>query len=117
MAIHRIDIDSMDFSDIVEPGGKLPPVHPGEILREEFLAPLEMSANALAKALHVPTKRIAAILNEDRGITADTALRLARYFGGRAEFWMNLEKNYELQLAARENLPRIRREVEPRAEG
>jgi len=78
---------------------KLPPVHPGEMLREEFMAPLGLSANALAIALRVPTTRIAEIANERRGITADTALRLARYFSMSPEFWLNCQKRYELEMA------------------
>lgn len=77
------------------------PVHPGEILREE-LDVLEMSANSLAAALGVPGNRIAAILNGQRGITADMALRLSRYLGTTADFWLNLQKSYELRLAERE---------------
>src|SRR3982751_7023875 len=70
--------------------------HPGEMLREEFLKPLGLSANQLALDLHVPATRIGQILKGKRGITADTALRLARYFGTSPGFWMNLQKNYEL---------------------
>jgi addiction module HigA family antidote len=75
------------------------PVHPGEILREEFLRPLDMSANALAQAIGVPANRISAILSGERGVTADTALRLARAFGTSPEFWLNLQQAYELRLA------------------
>ena len=89
------------------------PVHPGEILREE-LDVLEMSANALAAALGVPGNRITAILNGQRGITADTALRLSRYLGTTAEFWLNLQKSYELRLAEREAGKQIEETVIPR---
>jgi addiction module HigA family antidote len=75
------------------------PVHPGEILREEYLAPLNMSANRLAAALHIPTNRVTEILAERRGLTADTALRLARALGTSPEFWLNLQKTYELRSA------------------
>jgi addiction module HigA family antidote len=78
---------------------KLPPIHPGEFLREDMLKPLGMSANALALALRVPATRIAEIIKERRGISADTALRLGRYFGMTAEFWMNWQKRYELETA------------------
>ena len=78
---------------------KLAPIHPGEILREEFMAPLGLSSNALAKAIGVTTARINEIVRERRGITADTALRLARYFGTDAQSWMNLQQRYDLQLA------------------
>jgi addiction module HigA family antidote len=78
------------------------PIHPGEILREEFLAPLDMSANRLAAALEVPANRITEIVAERRAITADTALRLARAFDTTPEFWMNLQQAYELRSAERE---------------
>jgi antitoxin HigA-1 len=90
------------------------PVHPGEILREEYLAPLEMSANALAGALHVTPGRINDIVRERRGITPDTALRLARYFGGDAQTWMNLQLMFDMKIAERDLARRIEREVEPR---
>lgn len=75
------------------------PVHPGEVLREDYLKPLEMSANALAKQLHVPASRINDIVLERRGITADTALRLSRFFGGDAQSWLNLQTAYDLRTA------------------
>jgi antitoxin HigA-1 len=89
------------------------PVHPGEILREE-LDVLEMSASALAASLGVPGNRITAILNGQRGITADTALRLSRYLGTTAEFWLNLQKSYELRLAELEAGKQIEKTVIPR---
>lgn len=88
------------------------PVHPGEILREEFMAPLGLSANALARALHVTPARINDIARERRGITADTALRLARYFGGDAQSWLNLQTAFDLRLA--EQSVELR-DIEPRA--
>ena len=87
-------------------------IHPGEILREEFLVPLSLSANALAIALGVPAPRINDVVRERRGISADTALRLARYFGTSAEFWMGLQADYDLRTAeglAGDMLARIRR--------
>ena len=75
------------------------PVHPGEILREDFLKAMELSANALAKHLHVPASRINDIVLERRGITADTALRLNRFFGGDAQSWLNLQTAYDLRTA------------------
>ena len=75
------------------------PIHPGEIHREEFLVPLEMSANRLAEALGVPTNRITEIVGERRSITADTALRLARALGTSPQFWLNLQQTYELRVA------------------
>jgi len=77
-------------------------IHPGEILREEFLIPMEISANALAIALQVPAPRINDIVRERRGITADTALRLARYFGSSAEFWLGLQDDYDLKIRQKE---------------
>ena len=74
-------------------------IHPGEILREEFMKPLNISQNALAIAIRVPAIRIGEIVNEKRGITADTALRLGVFFNTTSEFWMNLQSNYDLQTA------------------
>lgn len=91
------------------------PVHPGEILREEYLAPLKMSANALAKALNVPAPRINDIVRERRGVSADSAMRLARYFGGDARSWLNLQSAYDLRVAEIENAKRIAREIVPAA--
>jgi len=90
------------------------PVHPGEMLREEFMKPLEISINGLALELHVPVTRVSQIVNERRGITADTALRLARYFGTSADFWMNLQKEYELVLTRHKSLKMIERQVRRR---
>ena len=87
------------------------PVHPGEVLREDYLVPLEMSANALAKALNVPAPRVNDIVRERRGVSADTAMRLARYFGGDARSWLNLQAAYDLRVAELENARRIEREV------
>src|SRR5450432_673396 len=75
------------------------PVHPGEVLREDFLKPLGMSANALAKALSLPAPRINDVVRGRRGISADTAIRLARYFGGDARSWLNLQTAYDLRVA------------------
>lgn len=90
------------------------PVHPGEILREDYLVPLGMSANALAKALHVPTPRINDIARERRGVTADTAMRLARYFDTTPQFWMTLQAEYDLRVAQIERAEQIDKEVIPR---
>ena len=91
------------------------PVHPGEVLREDYLVPLNMSANALAKALNVPAPRVNDIVRERRGVTADTAMRLARYFGGDARSWLNLQAAYDLRVAEIENARRIEREIDPAA--
>jgi len=95
------------------PKNGMRPVHPGEVLREDFLIPLGMSANALAKALSVPAPRINDVVRERRGVSADTAMRLARYFGGDARSWLNLQAAYDLRVAEIENSKRIEREVEP----
>ena len=88
-------------------------MHPGEILRKEFLKPMGMSGNELARHLHVPAPRINDIVLERRGITADTAVRLARFFGMSEEFWMNLQLQYEVR-AARQRLRRTIRKIQPR---
>lgn len=75
------------------------PIHPGEVLREDYLKPMTLSANALARQLHVPASRINDIVLERRGITADTALRLCRFFGGDAQSWLNLQTAYDLRVA------------------
>ncbi|MGQ0578841.1 MAG: HigA family addiction module antitoxin [Betaproteobacteria bacterium] len=89
------------------------PVHPGEVLREDYLVPLNMSANALARALNVPAPRINDIVRERRGVSADTAMRLARYFGGDARSWLNLQSAYDLRVAEIDNARRIEREIVP----
>lgn len=91
---------------------KIAPVHPGEILQTEFAEPLGLSQNELARRLKVDTRRINEIVNGRRGITADTALRLSRFFGNTADFWLNLQKRYELQVAE-DRLEDVLREVEP----
>lgn len=88
---------------------KLKPVHPGEILKEDFMAPYGLSSNALAKAIGVTAARINEIVRGRRGITADTALRLARYFGTDAESWMNLQDRYELTVARNEAAGEIKK--------
>jgi antitoxin HigA-1 len=90
-------------------------IHPGEIIREEYLMPLGMSANALATALRVSAPRINDVVREKRGISVDTALRLARYFNTTAQFWMNLQTSYDLKVA-QQNMETIQQEVRPLAE-
>ena len=92
---------------------KLKPVHPGEILREEFMVPLRLSMNRVAMDLRVPVTRIADIVNEKRGITADTALRFARYFRNSPTFWMNLQTRYDLEVAEDEIAYKVERDVRP----
>ena len=90
------------------------PVHPGEILREDFLAPLGLSVNALAQALRVPATRLHEIVNGRRGITPDSAMRLARYFGGDAQSWLNLQTAHDLRVAQLQRQAEIERDVLPR---
>ena len=96
------------------PENAMRPVHPGEILREDFLAPLGMSVNALATALRVPSTRVHEIVKERRALTPDTAMRLARYFGGDAQSWLNLQSGFDLRRAELELRATIEREVSPR---
>ncbi len=91
------------------------PAHPGEVLREDNLLPLGLSANALAKRLHIPTSRINDIVLERRGVSADTALRLAHFFGGDAQSWLNLQTMYDLRVAEIDKAVTIAREIEPLA--
>lgn len=92
----------------------LPPVHPGEILREEFMVPMDLSSNAVARAIGVTPARVNDIVNERRGISADTALRLGRYFGTTADVWINLQKRFELETARRQLGDKLAR-IRPRA--
>jgi addiction module HigA family antidote len=92
---------------------KMRPIHPGEILREEYLVPLEMSAHALAMELRVPAPRINDIVRERRSVSPDTALRLARFFGTTAQFWSNLQSSYDLKQAEIESGKKIEKEVHP----
>jgi addiction module HigA family antidote len=93
----------------------LPPVHPGEQLREEFMKPLRLSAYRLAKDIDVPVSRIQEVLAERRSITGDTALRLARYFGTTPEFWLNMQRDFDLETAEIEVGEQIAAKVHPRA--
>jgi addiction module HigA family antidote len=113
--ISRDDLNAgrVDLAEAAE-GEQLPPVHPGEVLRHEFLNPLGLTPHALALALRVPPNRITAILAGSRAVTAESALRLARHFGTSPGFWLNLQKAYELDVAEREAGARIRAEVAPR---
>jgi addiction module HigA family antidote len=89
------------------------PVHPGEVLREDYLKPLDMSVNALAKKLGIPTSRVNEVVLERRGVTPDTAMRLARFFGGDARSWLNLQTAHDLRVAEIKNAKEIERTVEP----
>ena len=116
MSISREDIDrkKVDFSEVAS-GRRLPPVHPGEILRDDFLEPLGISVYELAAAIKVPRSRANDIARGRRAITPDTALRLARYFGTSAEFWVRLQAQYDLEIAERTLRRGIDKEVSPRA--
>jgi len=92
---------------------KLKPVHPGEILREEFMKPLGLSMNKMAMDLRVPVTRIAEIVAERRSVTADSALRFARYFKNNPTFWMNLQSRYDLEVAEDEIAAKVERDVQP----
>jgi addiction module HigA family antidote len=92
---------------------KLAPIHPGEVLSEEFLKPMELSQNRLALDIGVPPRRINEIVLEKRGVTADTALRLARYFNMSPQFWLGLQMDYELDLAEDALSKRLAKEVRP----
>lgn len=108
----------MSRSSTITDGMRLPnrvTTHPGEILDEEFLKPLGLSVNALAIALRVPATRIGAIVKGEQAVTADTALRLARFFGTSPEFWVNLQAMHDLTKARRESGQAIERDVHPRA--
>jgi len=94
---------------------KLEPVPPGEILQEEFMRPLEISQNKLARDLDVPVARINDIVHARRGITANTALRLGKYFETTAEFWMNLQSRYDLKIAKRDDWPTVEKNIRPLA--
>jgi addiction module HigA family antidote len=92
-----------------------PPTHPGDVLREDFLKPLKLSQYALAKAIDVPQIRVSEIVNTKRAITPDTALRLARYFGTSAEFWIGMQTTYDLEMARDQVGAKIKARVQPRA--
>ena len=92
---------------------KLPPIHPGEILREDFMKPLGISMNRLALDLHVPVTRVAEIVHRRRSVTPDTALRLGRYFNTSARFWLNAQSSYDLEVAQDQLQPAIERDVRP----
>ena len=116
MSIKREDLDAgrIDLADVTT-GRRIAPTHPGEILREDFLAPMGVSVYALAKAVKVPRPRVNDVVLGRRAITADTALRLARYFATTPEFWVNLQVRYDLEIAKDSSRERIEKEVAPHA--
>ena len=118
MTIHRDDIDAgrTDLADTIDPkAGMIGLIHPGEILRSEFLDLMEITAYRLAVDIGVPPNRVTAILAGDRGVTADTSLRLGRYFGMSESFWLNLQTDYDLRRAKQALGTRLDREVKHRA--
>ncbi len=120
MAIDRADLNAgrVDLKSVTT-GRKLAPVHPGQILRQEFLVPLGLTPYRLAKEIRVPPNRITTILGAKRAVSADTALRLGRYFGTTPEFWLGLQEAYDLDVAKREikrELPTIKPHVMQAAE-
>lgn len=116
MTIDReaVDRHKVDFSDVAS-GRRLPPVHPGAILRDEFLKPMKLSVYRLARDIRVSRPRLNEVVHGRRAITTDTALRLARYFDTTPEFWINLQSRYDLDVAERTVRQKIDREVAPRA--
>ena len=117
MSISREDVDrrAVDYADVTS-GRRLPPVHPGRFLRDEFLEPLDLSVYALARALNVPRPRLNDVVRGRRSVTTDTALRLARYFGTSPEFWINLQARYDLDVAERALRRTIDNQVKPRVD-
>ena len=112
MAIKRSALDSTDFSDI-STGEHMPETTPGDVLRSEFLEPLNMSANALALALRLSAPRINDIVRGKRAISPETALRLSRFFSNSAHFWLNLQIAYDLRVTIAQCSEQIEREIEP----
>jgi antitoxin HigA-1 len=117
MSISRMTLEAgkIDLSDVIDPAAApIPPITPGELLREEWLEPLGITAYRLAKDIGVPPNRVTAILAGERAITADTALRLAQYFGTDAEAWINMQTRYDLAMERRAHGDAIARAVRPR---
>ena len=116
MSIKREDLDlgRIGLGEVTT-GRRIPPTHPGEILRAEFLEPMGLSVYALAKAIKVPRSRLNDIVRGRRAITADTALRLARYFATSPELWITLQARYDLEIAKETSRRRIEKEVAPHA--
>lgn len=109
--IEALEAGRIDLSDVIDPDGEpVGPIHPGRILLHDFLEPLDLSA----RALNVPANRISGIVKGERAITADTAMRLARYFGTSVGLWLNLQKQHDIEVAQRDFGAQIEREVQPR---
>lgn len=116
MTIRResLDLGAVDLSDVVEEF-RLAPVHPGEVLKREYLDPLDLSVYALAQSLAVPRSRMNEIVQGHRAVTAETALRLAHFFGTSADFWLGLQAAYDLEVARHALGERIKAEIRPHA--
>lgn len=115
MSIRIEELPALDFSDLADlAAGPLPPVHPGEILREDFLTPMGLTQYRLAQAIGVPQRRISEILTGKRAVTADTGLRLSRYFGLNDGFWVGLQADYDVAVARAALGPELAR-ITPRA--
>ena len=116
MTMKRDDLDNqrVDFSEVTT-GKRLEPTHPGDILREDFLKPFALSVYQLAHEIHVPRSRVNDIVRGKRSITTDTALRLSRFFGTSAEFWMNLQTRHDLDVTERTSRKKIAQEITPHA--
>jgi len=116
MNIRRASVDAgdVDFRDVAT-GKRISPVHPGEILRDDFLKPMGLSVYALAKAIHVTRSRVNDIVLGRRAVSAETALRFARYFGTTPEFWANLQSHYDLAVERSAKQARIEAEIKPHA--
>lgn len=114
MAIRREDLKGTNFRDVAT-GRRLAPVHPGEVLMKDFIEPMTLTRYKVAKLAGVQQRRIDEICSGQRGITADTALRLARLFGTDAQFWVNLQAQYDLETTEKELRKRIEQEVTPLA--
>jgi len=112
MTIKREELRDVDLSSVTT-GRRLAPVHPGEVLIKEFIEPMNLTRYKVAKGTGVAQRRIDEICSGSRALSADTALRLARFFGVEAQFWMNLQARYDLEVAERESRKRIDREVTP----
>ena len=112
MSIQRAKLNTLKFGNVVS-GKKLAPVHPGEILLHDFIEPMELTRYKVAKFTNVPQRRIDEICTGNRAITADTAMRLGRLFGMSAQTWMNLQAQYDLEVAENEQGKKIDREVMP----
>lgn len=115
MTVRIEQLGTTDFEEVVDrEGAPVAPTRPGDVLQHDFMKPLGLTASALARALGVPVNRITSIVNGGRRVSADTALRLARYFGTTPELWLNLQSQYDLAISRSEHGDEIIREIQPR---